>query len=333
MQTILLPGGRLLVQDQSGAVYEIGMEHPDYQRFMAYRQPPAKRSLVPARLFGLLMMLGGIGGWWYNWHLAETQAQFYIRLCILGPLGLFGGFMLLVRPDWIGPLRKDSPRSQKMALIAVIALMAVISGIDMYRLQHIRKPQRAVTAWTPAMGTPAVGLTAGFSAPDISLLGRTYRLGSFQQKQNATWEFIPADENIANWKTMLTIVDRPDARTREDLDRLSEGIMANFKSHGGQILLAKTMRDAAGEPFNYMVAAFDEPAGRRIELNFVRMMMGRGNAAVMIYAVRITDPADYRSAAKNFLDRRSSEVGRALGGMSLPEIDRLPRHEAKRSAS
>jgi len=39
------------------------------------------------------------------------------------------------------------------------------------------------------------------------------------------WEFAAPNETVANWTTLLTIVDRPDARTRPDLDRLAQGIL------------------------------------------------------------------------------------------------------------
>src|SRR5689334_9930563 len=37
---------------------------------------------------GFLMMAIGILGWWYNWHLANTAGYFYIKLCLLAPLGI-----------------------------------------------------------------------------------------------------------------------------------------------------------------------------------------------------------------------------------------------------
>jgi len=169
--------------------------------------------------------------------------------------------------------------------------------------------------------TPALGAPIG---PEMTFLGRTYRLGSFNQKKNATWEFITADEKIDDWKTLVTVIDRPDARTRQELDRLAEGIMATYKSHGGQILTARTMQES-GVVFNYMVAAFEEPGKKRMELNFVKMTMGPKNAAVVIYGVRIADSRDYLAKAKDFLNRNSSEVGRALGTTTLPNIDQLPR--------
>lgn len=321
MQMMLLPGGRLRVQDQFGGCYEIGAEHPDYQRLIwQCRQQPLKRNLFPARMFGLLMMAVGAAAWWYNWHLAVTQGQFYIKSCILGPLGVFGGLLMLIRPDWAGPWRRESAPARKFAMIAVMGLAALASGADFYLLNAHGSHNRSITRWSPAMGTPAA-----FVATDMTFLGRTYRLASFNQKRNATWEFVTEDDRIEDWKTLLTIIDRPDARTREELDRLAQGIMETYKSNGGRILAARTIRQDSGDVFNYLVAAFEERGSQRYELNFVKMALGGRNAVVMVYGVRITDARDYRTKAKEFLDRSSGEIGRALGEAALPDLSKLPR--------
>jgi hypothetical protein len=165
------------------------------------------------------------------------------------------------------------------------------------------------------------------AAPTITLLARTYRLGSFNQKNQATWEFITAGEKIDDWTTLVTLIDRPDAHTREELDRLAEGVMSFYKTHGGKILSAKTMSGESGGVFNYMVAAFEEPAKHRFELNFVKMALGPKNAYIVIYGVRISDPADYRGKAKSFLDQQSGPVGHALANAVLPDVGKLPRKE------
>jgi len=283
------------------------------------------RSLL-ARLFGLLMILLGVAGWWYNRHLAATEAHFYIKLCIFGPLGVFGGMLMLVRPDWAGPLRPGSTPAHKIAMFTVLGLMLAGSGFEMYHLKQPAARRATYTPWTPSMGTP-VGLKLpadGIAAKDMTFLGKRYRLGSFNQRANATWEFVTAGETVDDWSTLLTLIDRPDARTREELDRLAEGLLSNYKSHGAQILMAKTMQDS-GAAFNYMVAAFEEPKQQRYELNFVKLTLGPANAEVLIYGVRISDPQDYRRKAKDYLDRNSSEIGRALGNAPLPDISRLPR--------
>src|SRR5260370_41257951 len=100
-------------------------------------------------------------------------------------------------------------------------------------------------------------------APTITLLARTYQLGSFNQKNQATWEFITAGERIDNWTTLVTIIDRPDAHTRQELDRLAEGIMSNYKSHGGHNLLAKTLSDQTAAALHNTVAALAEQSKDR----------------------------------------------------------------------
>ena len=57
-----------------------------------------------------------------------------------------------------------------------------------------------------------------------------------------------------------------------DSDRLAEGIMSTYKSRGAKILLARTMQES-GTPFNYVVAAFEEPDKQRYELSFVKMAL------------------------------------------------------------
>jgi hypothetical protein len=128
MQLTLLPSGRVMVQNEFGSTYEIGPGHPDFERIRAQCEP-VKCNLLRIRLFGLLMIAIGLAGWWYNRHLAATEGEFYVKLCLLGPLGLFGGFLLLARPDWAGPLQPDSTRAHKFGLIAVTGLVIVASGI------------------------------------------------------------------------------------------------------------------------------------------------------------------------------------------------------------
>jgi hypothetical protein len=291
--------------------------------------------LTRVRLFGALLIGLGILGRWYNWHVAESTGEFYIRMTLAGPAGVFGGLLLLIRPDWVGRLRADSPMAQKVAVGAVLVLMVVGSGIDWYLLEHLH-PQRVAAATMPAGGftptfSPALARESAPSfapstpAPEIAFLGRTYRLGAFNQKQNPMWELATAGESVDDWKTLFTVIDRPDARTREEMDRLAEGIMSNYKARGAKILAARTMQETAGGVFNYIVAAFEEPEQHRCELNFVKITMGFPEAVLMIYGVRITDAVDYRGKAKEFLDRNAADVGSALGKMAVVDVRSWPR--------
>lgn len=165
------------------------------------------------------------------------------------------------------------------------------------------------------------------ASPAVNFLGRSYRLGSFNQKSHAMWEFVSAGETVTTWTSLLTLIDRPDARTRQDLDRLAEGVQSNYESHGGKILKAQTMRDASGTAYNYMVVAFEEAGKHRFELNFVKVALAVKNAYVAVYGVRITDPKDYPGKAKAYLNEHSGEVGRALESTAFPDLGKLPRKE------
>jgi hypothetical protein len=132
---------------------------------------------MPARWLGLLMIAAGFAGWWYNWHLATTEGYFYIKLCVFGPLGLAGGILMLVNPDWAGPLRSDSTRAHKAALFTVIGFMLAASGIDMYLLKHSRSPAqrtyRLDTYKPPAPQSPARRFEPDLRVIDRGLRGAT----------------------------------------------------------------------------------------------------------------------------------------------------------------
>ena len=153
-------------------------------------------------------------------------------------------------------------------------------------------------------------------------------MASFNQKASPMWEFVSPSETVNNWTTLLTIVESPTARTREDLDRVSEGVLNAYKSRNARVLMAKTMADAAGTPYNYMVVAFDEPSHRRFELNFVKAVLSpKGGAYLMIYGVRVADSNDYVTKAKAFLNEQSAAIGKELEKLPLPAMASMPRRE------
>lgn len=167
----------------------------------------------------------------------------------------------------------------------------------------------------------------GKVAPPLTFLSKPYTLASYNQKTKPTWEYVSGGEKIDNWTTLITLIDRPDAKTPPDLDRLAEGVMQTYKSNGGRILLAKTMKDKNGVAFDYLVAAFEEPAKNRFELNFVKLAMGPKNASIMIYGARVTDPVDYKTKGKDFLNQHSAEIGRALEAAAPADLSTFPRKE------
>ena len=288
----------------------------------------SQSSTVIPRLFGLAAMLFGVIAWWYNWHLAATTGGFLIKACVFVPLAESGGLLLLLRPEWAGPWRKDATRGQKTAVMAVLVFTTVGSGIEFLRLERYvsrRAPRQKIIAWTPAMGTPAIpaSLAARENPPSVTFLDREYRLGSFNQRPNPMWEFVAGNETVENWTTLLTVIDRPDAHTRAELDRLAEGILSNYRSRG-QILAAKTMGQTPESVYNYIVAAFEEPSQQRYELNFVKVSLGTAHAVVVVYGVRVAGQ-EYRAKASRFLTGNSGDIGRALERLVLPDLAGLPR--------
>ncbi len=161
------------------------------------------------------------------------------------------------------------------------------------------------------------------ASPRITLLGRNYHLASYNQTAHPSWEFVTDGEDVQNWTTIFTIIDRPDAASPKDLDRLAEGVMANYKANRGQILLAKTFPSPAGA-YDYMAAAFEEPARNRFELNFVKAAMGPKNAYVVVYGVRVSD-RDYLRKGREYLNLHSGEIGDALEKFTLPDLSTFPR--------
>jgi len=163
------------------------------------------------------------------------------------------------------------------------------------------------------------------AAPTITFLARSYHLGSYNQQPNPMWEFVSGNETVETWTTLLTLIDRPEARTLAELDRLAEGVKSTYQSHGGKVLMAKTMQDANGTKYDYTVVAFDEPAKHRYELNFVKAALGPKNAYIAVFGAWVSDPKDYVAKAKAFLNEHSDEIGKALEKTAFPEMSKLPR--------
>jgi len=140
------------------------------------------------------------------------------------------------------------------------------------------------------------------------------------------WEFTSGRENVDNWTTLFTILDRPDAKTRLELERLAQGILDAYKAKNGKVLMARTM-SANGVPFNYIIVAFPQPAQKRFELNFVKIALAQNNAVIAVYGVRIDDPTNDAAKVKAFLSANSEAIGKALEQATLPSTSTLPRRE------
>jgi hypothetical protein len=161
----------------------------------------------------------------------------------------------------------------------------------------------------------------------MTFLSKSYSLGSFSQSEtSALWECVSGGETVDNWTTLISLMEhRYPGSGRPELDHWAEVVMRTYKSNGGQIQVAKQMKDKAGVAFYYVVVAYDEPENHRFEMDFVRFGLGQKNGYTMTYAVRVSDRKDYRGKNKEFMEQHSAEIAQAIETAVVPDMSKLPR--------
>ncbi|HTP87099.1 MAG TPA: hypothetical protein VMJ34_09125 [Bryobacteraceae bacterium] len=188
------------------------------------------------------------------------------------------------------------------------------------------KRRRGLLALFCTAAVIAVGAWAKSGPPAVHFMGKTYRLASFHAKDQATWQFYLEGETADNWTTMFTIVDRPEAQSGKEIDKLADDVKADYAAHGGKVFVTQKNQDVNGD-YTYVVVGYDSPAKQTYELQFVKIGKKFRNGYVASYGVRITDPKDYAAKTKAFLHGQSIEIAKALAEVSLPDIGKLPRTE------
>ena len=133
----MLENDRIRTKEGNGRTTEIGPEHPDYQRLAATYRSSLRPSLR-SRLTAIVFILAGAGVWWYVWHQLLTEGGYSLRLSLAGPFGVFGGLFLLIRPEWSGPWRTDTPTTQKVGTIVMMTVILAALGINYYLMQNYR---------------------------------------------------------------------------------------------------------------------------------------------------------------------------------------------------
>jgi len=157
----------------------------------------------------------------------------------------------------------------------------------------------------------------------FTFLNKTYTLKGIAPAPGRMWEFAPEGETLENWTTLVTLIDRPDAADLKAMDQVSQGILEHYQKNGGQIMMAKSLKGSDGQPFNFLIGAFDQKAHHRFELNYVRVFMRQPNAMIAIFAARVSDEGDYLVKAKSFLDHQSGLIGHALETTVFPNAQQL----------
>jgi hypothetical protein len=78
-----------------------------------------------ARIFALVVILVSIGLIYYNWHQLLQEGRYSLKLAAFGPVGVIGGFYLLIFPT-----RGGKPTTTKEKIIGLIVFgIGVVAGL------------------------------------------------------------------------------------------------------------------------------------------------------------------------------------------------------------
>lgn len=80
---------------------------------------------LKVRLFALLLILVCAGLTYYNWHQLQQEGRYSLKLAAFGPVGVVGGFFLMLFPG-----RGGKPTSTKeRVLVLLVFAIGFIAGI------------------------------------------------------------------------------------------------------------------------------------------------------------------------------------------------------------
>lgn len=71
------------------------------------------------RLFALVLIVGFIALTYYNWHQLWEKNEYSLKLAAFGPVGVVGGFFMLLFPTMIG---KPNTTHEKVIVILVFVV-------------------------------------------------------------------------------------------------------------------------------------------------------------------------------------------------------------------
>jgi len=80
---------------------------------------------IKQRLFAVVLILGFAGLTYYNWRQLWQENEYSLKLAAFGPVGVVGGFFLLIFPTMIG---KPNTTQEKVIVILVF-VVGIIAGL------------------------------------------------------------------------------------------------------------------------------------------------------------------------------------------------------------
>jgi hypothetical protein len=86
---------------------------------------------IKQRLFALVMIIGFIGLTYYNWQQLWDDGRYSLKMAAFGPVGVVGGFFLMLFPTMAG--RPETTRD-RLVLLAVFAMGLVAGLVNWYMM-------------------------------------------------------------------------------------------------------------------------------------------------------------------------------------------------------
>ena len=84
---------------------------------------------MKARFFALIIILVFAGLTYYNWHQLQIDGRYSLKLATFGPVGVVGGFFLLLFPSHIG---KPTTTKDKIMVLVIFVLGLVAGLLNLY---------------------------------------------------------------------------------------------------------------------------------------------------------------------------------------------------------
>ncbi len=86
-------------------------------------------KFAKARVLGLLIMAVSAAVTWWNWNLLLSEGRYFIKAAAFGPVGVVGGFFILLFPTKAG---KPETTKDKVITLAAFGVGLIVGLINWY---------------------------------------------------------------------------------------------------------------------------------------------------------------------------------------------------------
>lgn len=80
---------------------------------------------MKVRLFAVALILVFVGLVYYGWHQLQTEGEYSMKFAAFAPVGVVGGFFLLLFPSKIG---KPETKADKFLVLGVL-IVGLVAGL------------------------------------------------------------------------------------------------------------------------------------------------------------------------------------------------------------